>query len=51
MKKTASPLSLKFEVLGVNSLEDKRVGSIGRDRNCTDASKAVLEVAYKPEWR
>jgi hypothetical protein len=37
-------------VLEVKSFEDKRGVSIGRYRTRTDASKAVLEVAYKPEW-
>jgi hypothetical protein len=45
-----SPLSPRFEVLEVKSFEDKRGVSIGRYRTRTDASKAVLEVAYKPMW-
>jgi hypothetical protein len=45
-----SPLSPRFEVLEVKSFEDKRGVSIGRYRTRTDASKAILEVAYKPMW-
>jgi hypothetical protein len=50
LDKTVSPLAPKVEVLEVKSFEDKRGLSIGRYRARTDASKAVLEVAYKPEW-
>jgi hypothetical protein len=46
-----SPLAPKFEVLEVKSIEDKRDVTIGRYRTRSDASKAVLEVAYKPEWQ
>ena len=46
-----SPLAPKFEALEVKSFEDKRGVSIGRYRTRSDASKAVLEVAYKPEWQ
>jgi hypothetical protein len=50
LDKDGSPLSPNFEVLEVRSFEDKRGVSIGRYRTRTDASKAVSEVAYKPEW-
>jgi hypothetical protein len=45
-----SPLAPQFKVLEVKSFEDKRGVPIGRYRTRTDASKAVLEVAYKPGW-
>jgi hypothetical protein len=51
LEKSTSPLSPKFEVLEIKSFEDKRGVPIGRYRTRSDASKAVLEVAYKPEWQ
>jgi hypothetical protein len=51
LDKSGSPLSPKFEVVEVKSFEDKRGVPIGRYRTRSDASKAVLEVAYKPEWQ
>jgi hypothetical protein len=50
LPKETSPLAPKFEVLEVKTLDDKRGTSIGRYRTRGDASKAILEVAYKPEW-
>lgn len=50
LEKSGSPLAPKFEVLEVKTLEDKRGVPVGRYRTRGEASKAVLEVAYKPEW-
>ncbi|WP_075632293.1 hypothetical protein [Novacetimonas hansenii] len=50
LNKDTSPLAAKFEVFEVKSFEDKRGVLIGRYRTRSDASKAVLEVAYNPEW-
>ena len=50
LAKGGSPVAPKFEMLEVKSFEDKRGVAIGRYRTRSDASKAVLEVAYKPEW-
>jgi hypothetical protein len=52
LEKADTPLAPRFEVLEVKGPEEKdRKGiTIGRYRTCRDASKAVLEVAYKPEW-
>jgi hypothetical protein len=46
----AHPLEPKFEVLRVKSLEDRRGTRIGQYRTRTDASKAVVDVAFKDEW-
>jgi hypothetical protein len=51
LDKGESPLAPKFEVLEVKSFEDQRGALIGRYRTRSDASKAVLEVAYKPQWQ
>ena len=51
LPKDAAPFAPKVEVLEVKSVEDKRGTPIGRYRTRRDASKAVLEVAYKPEWQ
>jgi hypothetical protein len=51
LERAASPLSPKFEVFEVKSVDEKRGVPIGRYRTRSDASKAVLEVAYKPEWQ
>jgi hypothetical protein len=51
LDKAESALAPKFEVLEVKSFEDKRGSLIGRYRTRSDASKAVLEVAYKPQWQ
>jgi hypothetical protein len=50
LEKGGSQLAPQFEVLEVKSFEDKRAVPIGRYRTRTDASKALLEVAYKPGW-
>jgi hypothetical protein len=51
LDKGESPLAPKFKVLEVKSLDDKRGALIGRYRTRSDASKAILEVAYKPQWQ
>lgn len=51
LEKGGLPLSPKFEVVEIKSFEDRRGTVIGRYRTRTDASKAVSEVAYKPEWQ
>lgn len=51
LKKPTSPLAPKFEVLEVTTLDAKRGTQIGQYRTRSDASKAVMEVAYKPDWR
>jgi hypothetical protein len=51
LDKGESPLAPKFEVVEVKFFEDKRGVSIGRYRTHSDASKAILEVAYKPAWQ
>jgi hypothetical protein len=50
LEKGGSPISPNFEVVAVKSFGDKRGITVGRYRTRTDATKAVLEVAYKPEW-
>lgn len=49
--KVDSVFAPKFEVLEVKSFEDKRGVPIGRYRTRSDASKAILDVAYKPDWQ
>jgi hypothetical protein len=51
LEKGGSPLTPKFEVLEVKSLEDKKGVRIGHYLSRAEASKAVLEVAYNPDWR
>ena len=52
LEKADIPLAPRFEVLEIKTLEEKdRKGvPVGRYRTRSDASKAALEVAYKPEW-
>jgi hypothetical protein len=51
LEKTGTPLAPRFEVLEVSSFGDRRGTPIGRYRTRTDASRAVAEVAYNPQWR